>query len=72
MYYCEATGISVTFEQNQQLVLNAHAQEYSYSCPATKKLIKEPGFSNEHLDDDTINYSAKINASLTCLPTVKG
>lgn len=52
-------------------MLNTHALVHSYSCPATKKLIKELGFSNEHLDDDTMSYSAKINASLTCLPTVK-
>lgn len=50
-------------------MLNTHALVHSYSCPTTKKLIKELGFSKEHLDDDTISYSAKINASLTCLPT---
>lgn len=39
--------------------------------PATKKLIKEQGFSNEHLGNDTIAYSAEVNASLTCLSTVE-
>lgn len=57
-------------EQHQQLILDTHAQEDSYSCPATKKLIKAQLFKWTprwwH-----ISYSAKINASLTCLPTVK-
>lgn len=57
--------------RHQRLILNTHTQGYPYSCPALEKLIKELGFSNEHLDDDTISYSAKINASLTCLPAVK-
>lgn len=39
--------------------------------PCKQEANKRARVSNEHLSDDTFSYSAKINASLTSLPTVK-
>lgn len=57
----EVAGLAHIF-RHQHLIPNTYTQAYSYSCPATKKPIKEGGLSSEHLDDDTASYSAKLSA----------